>query len=230
MSKEKSISDLLIPKNENVHGVSQDDFVSEIIELREHHKEMDQSVLEAYGWHQDDPKWGKAIQLRHDFYEVDYLPDNDRVRFTIHPEARKEVLKRLLQLNHERFAEEVAEGLHDKGGGKKDTKEKKEKTPKKLKVKEPQTQEALFVDEVSKNNLPLKLEEDKKDEGLRKIQVGSVVKLQSKDGRVIKIACGIHSSEAQSLKTESAFVQALLGKSVGQWVKFGNGFEILGIE
>ncbi len=77
--------------------------------LRELHVEMDQAVLEAYGW--------ADIQLRHDFYEVDYLPENDRVRYTIHPEARREILKRLLELNHRLYAEEVAQGLHDKKSG-----------------------------------------------------------------------------------------------------------------
>jgi hypothetical protein len=91
-----------------------DEAIQGILKLRELHVQMDAAVLQAYGWAQDDAKWGKAIQLRHDFYEVDYLPENDRVRFTIHPEARKEALKRLLQLNHERYAEEVAAGLHDK--------------------------------------------------------------------------------------------------------------------
>lgn len=43
-----------------------------------------------------------------------YLPEHDRVRYTIHPDARKEVLKRLLLLNHERYDEEVKLGLHDK--------------------------------------------------------------------------------------------------------------------
>jgi hypothetical protein len=42
--------------------------------------------------------------LRHDFYEVEYLPENDRVRYTVHPDARKELLKRLLQMNHKRAA------------------------------------------------------------------------------------------------------------------------------
>jgi hypothetical protein len=73
---------------------------------------MDEAVLAAYGWHEDSARWGKAIALRHDFYEVDYLPENDNIRYTIHPDARKEVLKRLLLLNHERYAEEVREGLH----------------------------------------------------------------------------------------------------------------------
>jgi hypothetical protein len=74
---------------------------TKIAELRQLHVEMDLAVLEAYGWHQDTKRWGLAIDLRHDFYEVDYLPENDRVRYTIHPDARKEVLKRLLLLNHE---------------------------------------------------------------------------------------------------------------------------------
>lgn len=74
------------------------------IKLREFFKQMDEAVLEAYGW--------TDIQLRHDFYEVDYLPENDRVRYTIHPDARKEILKRLLDLNHQYFEEEAKQGLH----------------------------------------------------------------------------------------------------------------------
>lgn len=77
-----------------------------IAKLRRLHKEMDEAVLEAYGW--------TDISLRHDFYEVDYLPENDRVRYTIHPEARKEVLKRLLKLNHKIHEEELAAGLWEK--------------------------------------------------------------------------------------------------------------------
>lgn len=76
----------------------------DIHRLRELHKEMDQAVLEAYGW--------SDIQLRHDFYEVEYLPENDRMRYTVHPDARKEILKRLLDLNHQYFEEEAKQGLH----------------------------------------------------------------------------------------------------------------------
>ena len=47
--------------------------VAGIIKLRELHVQMDNAVLEAYGW--------QDIALRHDYYEVDYLPENDRVRF-----------------------------------------------------------------------------------------------------------------------------------------------------
>lgn len=77
-----------------------------ILKLRELHVQMDETVLDAYGW--------KDVELKHDFYEVDYLPENDRVRFTIHPDARKEILKRLLELNHKIHAEEVSAGLWDK--------------------------------------------------------------------------------------------------------------------
>jgi hypothetical protein len=75
--------------------------IDRIVELRRLHKAMDEAVLSAYGWHVKTRRWGPALRLRHDFYEVDYLPENDRVRYTIHPEARREVLKRLLLLNHE---------------------------------------------------------------------------------------------------------------------------------
>ena len=75
----------------------------DILKLRQLHKEMDNAVLQAYDW--------EDINLAHDFYEVDYLPENDRIRFTISPESRKEVLKRLLKLNHEIHEKEVKEAL-----------------------------------------------------------------------------------------------------------------------
>ncbi len=78
-----------------------------LVRLRELHREMDQAVLAAYGWHEPSDD-GPPIDLRHDFYEVDYLPENDRVRYTIHPDSRREILKRLLLLNHKRHAEEQA--------------------------------------------------------------------------------------------------------------------------
>jgi hypothetical protein len=60
----------------------------------------------------------------HDFYKVDYLPENDRVRYTIHPDARREVLKRLLELNHIIHEEEVKAGLWDKKSSSKKTSKK----------------------------------------------------------------------------------------------------------
>ncbi|MGE5471183.1 MAG: Eco57I restriction-modification methylase domain-containing protein [Bacteroidota bacterium] len=71
-----------------------------ILELRRQHRELDFAVRDAYGW--------LDLDLEHDFVEVETLPENDRVRYTISPSARKEVLKRLLQLNHQRAAAEAA--------------------------------------------------------------------------------------------------------------------------
>jgi len=72
-----------------------------IQELRELHLEMDQAVAAAYGWDE--------LDLGHGFHET-----KQGLRFTISESARREVLARLLKLNHERYAEEVAQGLHDK--------------------------------------------------------------------------------------------------------------------
>jgi len=64
---------------------------------------MDNAVLEAYGW--------QDVALNHDFYEVDFLPENDRIRYTISPDARKEILNRLLELNHKIHEQEEKDGL-----------------------------------------------------------------------------------------------------------------------
>lgn len=94
--------------------ISIEEAIQRIEKLRALHKEMDEAVIKAYGW--------TDIDLAHAFYEVDYLPENDRVRYTISPEARKEILKRLLELNHKIHEEEVAKGLWDKKTSKKKTK------------------------------------------------------------------------------------------------------------
>jgi len=58
--------------------------------------------------------------LKHDFYEADYLPEDDRLRYTICPEARRELLGRLLALNHLRAeAEKAAGGTNKPKRGKK---------------------------------------------------------------------------------------------------------------
>jgi methylase of polypeptide subunit release factors len=82
-----------------VHGG--DETAADIVELRRLHVELDHAVAAAYGW--DD------LDLDHGFHET---PQG--VRYTIGPVARVEVLDRLLELNHERYAAEVAAGLHDK--------------------------------------------------------------------------------------------------------------------
>ncbi|TVU54640.1 MAG: restriction endonuclease [Arthrospira sp. PLM2.Bin9] len=84
---------------------------AEIQRLRDLHMEMDKGVAAAYGW--------EDIDLNHDFHET-----KQGLRFTIAERARGEILDRLLRLNHQRYAEEVAAGLHDKKRGKKTGKKK----------------------------------------------------------------------------------------------------------
>lgn len=72
-----------------------------VLELRGLHVQLDTTVRDAYGW--------QNLGLDHDFYEVDTLAENDRVRYTISPTARKEVLRRLLALNHARAEAEKVE-------------------------------------------------------------------------------------------------------------------------
>jgi hypothetical protein len=87
---------------------------ADIQKLRELHVEMDRSVAAAYGW--------SDFNLDHDFHETKL-----GVRYTISEDARREVLARLLKLNHQRYAEEVKQGLH-KTKPKRTTGERKSKT------------------------------------------------------------------------------------------------------
>lgn len=75
----------------------------DIAELRRIHKAIDGTTVRAYGW--DD----LLDQLDHGFH-----PAGRELRYTIGPAAQREILDRLLELNHARYAEEVAKGLHDK--------------------------------------------------------------------------------------------------------------------
>jgi len=79
-----------------------------ILELRRLHRQLDEAIRDAYGWTDPSTGSGQVLDLGHDFHEVETLPENDRVRYTISPAARKEVLKRLLAENHRRAALEAA--------------------------------------------------------------------------------------------------------------------------
>ena len=65
-----------------------------LLELRRLHVELDLTIRDAYGWHD--------LNLEHGFHDVETLPENDRVRYTISYAARREMLKRLLEENHSR--------------------------------------------------------------------------------------------------------------------------------
>jgi hypothetical protein len=70
--------------------------------LRELHIHLDRVVAASYGW--------TDLDLGHGFHET-----RQGVRFTMSERARREVLSRLLKLNHERHAEEVKRGDQSNG-------------------------------------------------------------------------------------------------------------------
>jgi hypothetical protein len=84
----------------------------DIVNLRQLHKEMDEAVARAYGW--DD------LKLEHGFHET-----KQGLRYAISEAARREVMDRLLLLNHQRHEEEVRAGLFEKGAKAKKAKEVK---------------------------------------------------------------------------------------------------------
>ena len=86
---------------------------ADIAELRRIHVAIDEAVCRAYGWGDLIPK------LDHGHHSV-----ARETRFTVGPYAQRELVDRLLELNHKRYEEEVAQGLHDKPG-KKTTRPKK---------------------------------------------------------------------------------------------------------
>lgn len=70
-----------------------------IVGLREWHRILDLAVCDAYGW--------SDLVLDHGFHDT---PQG--CRFTVSPVAREELLDRLLELNHARYAAEQARGVH----------------------------------------------------------------------------------------------------------------------
>ncbi len=92
------------------------DASADIARLRALHVEMDQAVAGAYGW--------SDLDLGHGFHAT-----KQGERYTISESARRTVLDRLLVLNHQRYAEEVAAGLHDKKKNKPGKAKKSASTP-----------------------------------------------------------------------------------------------------
>jgi hypothetical protein len=81
------------------HDERNDD--KDIKELRLLHVEMDYAVTKAFGW--------TDLQLIHGFYV-----DKQDSRFTVSEVSRRTIIDRLMKLNHERYAAEVAAGEHEK--------------------------------------------------------------------------------------------------------------------
>ena len=69
---------------------------------------LDTAVRDAYGW--------SDLDLGHSVAEVETLPESERTRYTISPSARKELLWKLLALNHQCYATEVAVQLATQAG------------------------------------------------------------------------------------------------------------------
>lgn len=72
---------------------------SDINRLRDLHRQLDIAVATAYGWND--------TVLDHAFHET-----KQGLRFTVSESARIEVLRRLSELNRQRYEDEVAQGLH----------------------------------------------------------------------------------------------------------------------
>ena len=82
-----------------------------LLELRCLHIELDLGVRNAYGC--------QDLDLEHGFHEIETLSENDRVRYTISPTARREVLQRLLAENHARTKAEAKNPPKPKSGRRK---------------------------------------------------------------------------------------------------------------
>lgn len=111
------------------HNIRKNDI--SIQKLRALHIQLDSTIIQVYGW--------SDLDLGHGFHET---PQG--VRFTISEEARREVLARLLRLNHERYEEEVRQGLHEKD--KKKAKEEKPARQKPKKLTQPEGQMNLLAE------------------------------------------------------------------------------------
>ncbi|MCR5862329.1 hypothetical protein LRS05_09305 [Flavobacterium sp. J372] len=78
-------------------------YFHDIIIIRQLQQEIDYLIIEAYNW--------GNMQLQHDFYPLEHLPESDRIRFFIHPDACREILKRLLLLNDQYYNQEISSAL-----------------------------------------------------------------------------------------------------------------------
>lgn len=70
---------------------------ADVARLREIHRQLDETVMAAYGW--------SDVPLNHGFYEYRKM-----TRWTVCPEARIEILDRLLEENHRRAKLEATQG------------------------------------------------------------------------------------------------------------------------
>lgn len=89
----------------------------DIAVLRHIHRAIDEATIRAYGW---EDRIEQVGGLDHGFHKV-----GRETRYTIGPTAQREIMDSLLELNQERYTEEVAQGLHGKKGARKPSNEQK---------------------------------------------------------------------------------------------------------
>jgi hypothetical protein len=188
----------------------------EMSKMRMNQISLDNEILRLYNW--DD------IILNHSFYEVDYLSEIDNIRFTISPEARKEILKRLLILNHERFNEEVEAEKQAKQKAKNSS---KKATKKKLVVEEQQSvyNQAKLFEEPNLFSAPTMVSEESK------------VLVQKEDGKQFKyhLTAGAQkdkfTGDYKQMKATSKLGEVMLGRRVDDYFQFGGAkYKILEVE
>lgn len=75
---------------------------ADVDRIRALHKSLDAAVYRAFGW--------ADLPIDHDFRAVPYLPESDRIRFTISDDVRLEILDRLMGLNRRLYEEQAARG------------------------------------------------------------------------------------------------------------------------
>lgn len=78
---------------------------SDVAGLRDIHRTIDEAVVRAYGW----IDLLDGTSLDHGFHDT-----RQGTRYTVGPVVRREILDRLLELNHATYAAEVRAGLHAK--------------------------------------------------------------------------------------------------------------------
>lgn len=181
--------------------------IAELIkELRQIHTQIDKEVLQCY-------EFGD-IHLKHGFHPQEYLPENDRVRYTICQEARFEILQKLLERNHLVRSEEVS-------GNKRESKEHKKYKSKanvnSLEVRVSSRAPELFDKQslIDKTAFPIK------------ISVGSTIRLETLGKDSSWFSIGVQIEGAQKLSEDSALAKKLIGKKAGDFIDFGNGFKVL---
>lgn len=97
----------MISRNEGMTSIynrfhNPEEVDGDIVELRELHAQMDKVVAGSYRWND--------LDLKHSFYET-----KQGVRYTISESAAREVLKRILNLNHKIYQQEnISDGKSTK--------------------------------------------------------------------------------------------------------------------